>query len=71
MRILSVVIFLAFVAAAFATNFSYFVAYIHLLLLIVLAHNTLAYLVECTLRAAFNLNLDARKTIALDTGIQD
>ena len=71
LRIVSVVIFLVFIAVAFAANFSYFVTYIHLLLLIVLAHNALAYVAGYSISAAFSLSLPARKTIALDTGIQN
>ena len=71
LRIVSVVIFLVFIAVAFAANFGYFLSYIHLLLLIVLVHNGAAYAAGYALSAAFRLDLPARKTITLDTGIQN
>lgn len=71
MRLLSLVIFGAFIAAAFAANFDLFLQYIHLLLLIVLAHNTLAYVVGYVLGTSFRLEIADRKAISLETGIQN
>nr|WKN39168.1 bile acid:sodium symporter family protein [Tunicatimonas sp. TK19036] len=71
MRIISLIIFGAFIAAAFAANFSLFLQYIHLLVLIVLAHNALAYVVGYGLGAGFGLKTPDRKAIALETGIQN
>ena len=71
MRIISLIIFGAFIVAAFAANFSLFLQYIHLLVLIVLAHNALAYVVGYGLGAGFGLKTPDRKAIALETGIQN
>ncbi len=71
MRIISLVIFAAFIGAAFSANFNLFLQYVHLLLLIVLAHNALAYLLGYGVSALFRLKLSDRKAIAIETGIQN
>jgi BASS family bile acid:Na+ symporter len=67
----SIVIFLAFVALAFANNFDIFTTYIHLVLLVVFIHNAVA--LSCgffTARLA-GLTFRDQKTIAIETGIQN
>lgn len=71
MRILSLIIFAAFIIAAFAANFSYFLQYVHLLVLIVLAHNALAYTIGYLLSKYSGLEMADRKAIALETGVQN
>ncbi|MEM6841689.1 MAG: bile acid:sodium symporter family protein [Bacteroidota bacterium] len=71
MRIISLIIFAAFIIAAFSANFDLFLQYVHLLLLIVLAHNALAYLLGYGVSALFRLKLPDRKAIAIETGIQN
>jgi len=70
-KVLSVIFFLGFVAAAFASNFNYFLKYIHLIALIVIAHNALGFLVGYTVPALFKLSPRDRRTIAIETGIQN
>lgn len=70
-KILSVIFFLGFVVAAFASNFDYFLKYIHLIALIVIAHNALGFLVGYTVPALFKLPQRDRRTIAIETGIQN
>ncbi|MGB3586142.1 MAG: bile acid:sodium symporter family protein [Tunicatimonas sp.] len=71
MRIVSLIIFAAFIVAAFSANFDLFLQYIHLLLLIVLAHNTIAYALGYGISTLFRLKLPDRKAIAIETGIQN
>ncbi len=70
-RWLSLIIFATFIGVALATNFNIFRAYIHWLLLIVLAHNALAYALGYGLSTVFRLPLTDRKAITLETGIQN
>ncbi len=70
-KILSVIFFLGFVVAAFASNFEYFLKYIHLIALIVIAHNALGFLVGYSVPALFKLPRRDRRTIAIETGIQN
>lgn len=71
MRVLSLTIFAIFIIAAFAANFGLFLTYVHLLILIVLAHNTVAYIAGYGISSLFKLKLPDRKAIALETGIQN
>ncbi|MFP4089659.1 MAG: bile acid:sodium symporter family protein [Cyclobacteriaceae bacterium] len=70
-RIIAVVIFGVFIAAAFAANFRIFLDYIHYVALIVLLHNALAYGSGYALGQVFGLGLPEKKTIAIETGIQN
>jgi BASS family bile acid:Na+ symporter len=70
-KIFSIVAFLGFVVAALAANFGYFLKYIHLIALIVLVHNGLGLLVGYTIPSIFKLSKQNRRTIAIETGIQN
>lgn len=70
-RILSIVFFAGFVVAAFAANFDYFTQYIHLILLIVFVHNALAFAGGYGLASAFRLDQPTRRSITIETGIQN
>lgn len=70
-KVLSIVFFLGFVVAAFASNFQYFLKYIHLIALIVVAHNALGLATGYFLPKLFKLPLRDRRTIAIETGIQN
>lgn len=70
-RVLSVIIFGAFIAGAFAANFDIFLEYIHFIILLVVLHNALAYAGGYGLGAVFKLSLPDKKTIAIETGIQN
>ena len=70
-RVFSIIILMVFIVSALAANFALFLQYIHLLLLLVLAHNAVAYAAGYSLSAVFGLNTRDRKTITLETGIQN
>jgi len=70
-KILSILIFMGFVVAALASNFSYFLRYIHLIALIVFFHNGFALLSGYTIARVFKLPENDRRTISIETGIQN
>ncbi|MDF9800539.1 BASS family bile acid:Na+ symporter [Catalinimonas alkaloidigena] len=70
-RIISIVIFGAFIIGAFAANFNIFLEYIHFIVMIVLLHNALAYGGGYSLGQLFGLSLPDKKAITLETGIQN
>lgn len=70
-KVLSIIFFLGFVVAAFASNFQYFLKYIHLIALIVIAHNALGLGIGYLIPKLFNLPQKDRRTIAIETGIQN
>ena len=59
------------VVFAFGANTDLFVKYIHLILLIVLAHNALGILTGFSLATMFKLPSADQKTLAIETGIQN
>lgn len=71
MKWFSILFFFGFVVAALASNFSYFLKFIHLILLIVLAHNALALLTGFSIASLFRLPRADRRTITIETGIQN
>ncbi len=71
MRYISMTLFLGFVVAAFSSNFSYFLQYIHLIFLIVLAHNAMALLIGFGISTFFKLPRKDRRTLTIETGIQN
>ncbi len=71
MKILSILIFFGFVLAAFSSNFNYFLKYIHLIFLIVLLHNALAFYTGFTISSIFKLSRKNRRSISIETGIQN
>lgn len=70
-KIFSIVFFVGFVIAAFSKNFDYFIRYIHLIALIVIAHNGLALLAGYMVAKVFKLPERDRRTISIETGIQN
>jgi BASS family bile acid:Na+ symporter len=70
-KMLSILIFAGFVVVAFANNFNYFLKYIHLIILIVLAHNALALLTGFTVGTVFKIPRVDRRSITIETGIQN
>lgn len=70
-KLFSIFIFMGFVFIALANNFSYFKKYIHLIILIVLAHNTLALLTGFSISTIFKLPRVNRRSITIETGIQN
>jgi len=70
-QILSIVFFIAMVIMAFANNFDLFLKYIYLIFFIVLIHNGLALLTGFGLASLFGLPNKDRRTITIETGIQN
>jgi len=70
-KIISILIFAGFVVVAFSNNFNYFLKYIHLIFLIVLAHNAIALLSGFSLSTFFRLPRVDRRSISIETGIQN
>ncbi len=70
-RKLSIVIFIGFVIILLSANFNHFLRFIHLVFLIVLIHNALALGTGFILSSAFKLPRINRRTITIETGIQN
>lgn len=68
---LSLLVFVLFIIMAFRNNFGYFIKYINWILVIVLVHNSLALLTGYLTASAFKLPRIDRRTIAIETGIQN
>ncbi len=67
----SVIFFVGFIVAALAGNFNIFINYIHLIFLLVLIHNGLAFLGGYILPKSFKVNEFDCRTISIETGIQN
>lgn len=70
-KVLSLVIFAGYVGVALASNFSYFLQYVHLIFAIVLIHNALALTTGFSLSKIFKLAKRDVRTITIETGIQN
>lgn len=70
-NIISIVIFAAFVVIAFMKNANYFLEYIHVIFVIVLFHNGLAFLSGYWMAKLGGLEESERKAISIETGIQN
>jgi BASS family bile acid:Na+ symporter len=66
-----ILFFSGFVIVAFAMNFEKFIAYVHLVVLLVFFHNAFALTGGYGLASIFNLSEQDRKSIAIETGIQN
>jgi len=66
-----IIFFAGFVLVAFAMNYENFLNYVHLVIIIVFFHNAFALTSGYGLASAFNLPLNDRKSIAIETGIQN
>jgi len=69
--IFSIVVFMSMVVIMFVNNYQYFLKYIPWILLIVLLHNGLALLTGYSAGTMFRLDERNRRTIAIETGIQN
>lgn len=67
----SLLAFMGFILAAFASNFQFFLDYIHFILLIVFIHNLLALTTGFSLATLFGLPKTDRRTLTIETGIQN
>jgi len=68
---LSIIVFIAIVAIAFSNNLDVFNNYIKEVLLIGISHNALALVLGFLLALIFGLKLKERKSITIETGIQN
>jgi BASS family bile acid:Na+ symporter len=68
---LSFLFFIALLVIAFSNNWEIFIKYIHYVLFLVIAHNLLAYLLGYQTATLFKLNYADKKTLAIETGIQN
>ena len=66
-----VLFFAAFVIVAFSMNFDHFLNYVHLVVGLVFIHNAVALLGGYSLAAMMKLPFADRKSIAIETGIQN
>lgn len=70
-KILSIIAFIAIVVLAFKNNYDFFVKYIKYIFLIVLLHNGIALLSGNLFAHAFRISGSSRRTITIETGIQN
>ncbi|MEX0812776.1 MAG: bile acid:sodium symporter family protein [Chitinophagales bacterium] len=70
-RILSMIIFVGFIVIAIAQNFDVFTAHFSEIFLLVLMHNALAYTVGFLVGFILKVPLADKKTIVIETGIQN
>jgi BASS family bile acid:Na+ symporter len=68
---LSLFIFIGIIVAIFSSNFDLFLKYIAYIFGIVLTHNALAFLLGYNTARLFGLAIQDRKTISIETGIQN
>jgi BASS family bile acid:Na+ symporter len=68
---LSMLVFVALIFIAFSQNLDIFMNYIHLVLFLVIFHNIFAFFIGYYTAKIFGLNKKDRKTIAMETGIQN
>lgn len=71
LKVISIIIFLGFVAGALIANFDQFKNYIHLIFLIVLIHNALALLTGFSISTIAKIKRPGRRSITIETGIQN
>ncbi len=68
---LSILIFMGMVILAFMKNFDFFKAHIKYIFIIVLVHNALALLTGYSIATVFKRDIVDRRTISIETGIQN
>jgi len=71
MKPLSIVIFTGFVVIALANNFSYFLQYIHYVLILVLVQNAMAMITGFMMARVAGLSFIDQKTLAIESGIHN
>lgn len=67
----SIFIFATFVVVAFLNNVDAFLKFIHLVIIIVFIHNLVALVLGYNVARLFRLGVKDRKTLAIETGIQN
>ena len=68
---LSILFFIAMVVLAFTNNLDLFLKYIYFIFFIVLIHNLLAFATGFSMGSLFKLSNQDRRTITIETGIQN
>jgi bile acid:Na+ symporter, BASS family len=71
MKTISLIVFVGFIVAALSANFSYFLRYIHLIILLVLLQNAVVIMVGYLLARFAKLELSNIKTITIESGIHN
>lgn len=71
LRVISIVLFLAFVAVAFAKNFDLFLDNFNTFFWLVVAHNAVALLLGFLAATALRLPVSDRRAVTLEVGIQN
>lgn len=71
LRPTSIIIFISFVVIAFYKNQGIFILYFQHIVFIVLLHNAMAFLSGYSLASLFKLDLEDKKSITIETGIQN
>ncbi|MDD3787131.1 MAG: bile acid:sodium symporter family protein [Petrimonas sp.] len=67
----SILFFAAFIISALGANFGLFIEYIHVIFIVVLLHNGLAFLVGYYFPKTFKVNEINCRSISIETGIQN
>ena len=70
-KYISIIIFVGYIVAALASNIGYFMKFIHLIILIVLIHNAVAFFGGYGFASLFKLPKADRRTVSIETGIQN
>ena len=68
---ISLIIFIIFIVIAFYDNLTIFLNYAHYVLMLVIAHNLLAYVLGFYFAKAMQLSYKDQKTLSIETGIQN
>ncbi len=68
---ISMLVFVALIFIAFSQNLDIFMNYIHLVLFLVVFHNVFAFIIGYYTAKSFGLSKRDRKTISMETGIQN
>ncbi|MGD2035526.1 MAG: bile acid:sodium symporter family protein, partial [Bacteroidales bacterium] len=70
-KTISIICFAAIVVVMFKSNYDFFIGYIHLIFIIVLIHNAVALLSGYLFSSAFRCGEAEKRTITIETGIQN
>lgn len=71
MKVFSLLAFAGFIVVAFSSNVTYFLKYIHLIILLVFIQNALAFLTGYLTAKSFRLSWNDAKTISIESGIHN
>ena len=70
-KLISILAFFLMIVIAFIKNYDYFVLYIKYIFIIVLIHNFIAFMTGYSFASIFKLQLKDKKTLTIETGIQN